>query len=90
MNTSIPGLDNVRAKRMRVAKYSLLANRIGYLLFAVAIAVFVMAFAFGFTQILVTIITAAMVLGSALLAPSIVLTHAVRATDNEANGKGYR
>ena len=90
MNSSIPGLDEVRVKRMQVARYSLIANRIGYLLFAVAIAVFVMAFAFGFTQPLVTVITVAMILGSVLLAPSIVLTHAVRATDNEENGKGYR
>ena len=53
-------------------------------------AVFVMAFAFGFTQPMVTVITACMVAGSILLAPSIVLTHAVRATENEESGKGYR
>lgn len=90
MESPQPGIDHVLERRRQVAKYALIANRIGYLLFAVAIAVFVMAFAFGFNQTLVTIITISMIAGSILLAPAIVLTHAVRATDNEEAGKGYR
>ena len=77
-------------RRQQVAKYALIANRIGYLLYAIAMSVFVMAFAFGFTQPLVTVITVTMIVGSILLAPSIVLTHAVRATNNEESGRGYR
>ena len=44
-----PVNDPVRARRQQVAKWSLLANRIGYLFLAVAIAVFVIGFALGFT-----------------------------------------
>ncbi|NBO56314.1 MAG: hypothetical protein EBU84_17360 [Actinobacteria bacterium] len=90
MNIPQPGIDSVRERRQQIAKYALIANRVGYLLYAIAMAVFVMAFAFGFTQPMVTVITACMVVGSILLAPSIVLTHAVRATENEESGKGYR
>ena len=46
--TSDP-IDPVRARRAHIAKWSLLANRVGYLLFGVAIAVFVIGFAVGFT-----------------------------------------
>jgi hypothetical protein len=90
MNNPQPGIDSVMERRQQVAKYALIANRIGYLLYAIAMSVFVMAFAFGFTQPLVTVITVTMIVGSILLAPSIVLTHAVRATNNEESGRGYR
>ena len=56
--------------RARVARASLLANRIGYLLFAVAVAVFVIGFAVGFTGAIVAIVVAALVVGSLLLAPA--------------------
>ena len=37
--------DPVRAKREQIAKWTLLANRVGYLFVAVAMALFVIAFA---------------------------------------------
>jgi hypothetical protein len=76
-------VDPVRARRQRVAHWTLIANRVGYLLFAVAIAVFVIAFAFGFTGPLVTVIVVSMAVGSALLAPAIVLGYAVKAAEKE-------
>jgi len=76
-------VDPVRARRQRVAHWTLLANRVGYLLFALAIAVFVIAFAFGFTGPLVTVIVVSMAVGSALLAPAIVLGYAVKAAEKE-------
>ena len=42
-------------RRAQVAKWTLLANRVGYLFFAVAIARFVIGFAIGFTGALVAI-----------------------------------
>ena len=75
--------DPVRARRQQVAKWSLLANRIGYLLYAGTITCFVLAFAIGFNAAMVTVMTIGLVAGSVLLAPSIVLGYAVKAAERE-------
>jgi heme/copper-type cytochrome/quinol oxidase subunit 3 len=80
--------DPVRARRRQVARWTLLANRIGYLLLAVSMAVFVMAFALGFTPTMVTVVTATLVAGCILLAPSIVLGYAVKAAEREDRERG--
>ena len=80
--------DPVRIRRAKIARWTLLANRIGYLLFAVAIALFVMAFAFGFKGPIVTAITVCMVIGSILLAPAIVLGYAVKAAERDDRDRG--
>jgi hypothetical protein len=69
--------DPVRARRALIARWSLLANRIGYLLFGLAIALFVIAFAISFNGTMVALITICLVVGSILLAPSIVIGYAV-------------
>jgi hypothetical protein len=51
-------------------------------------AVFVMAFALKFTPTMVTIITVCLVIGSILLAPSIVLGHAIKAAEREDRENG--
>ncbi len=71
-----------------MAKYTLLANRIGYLCFAVAIATFVLGFAFGFNGAVSAIVITAMVVGSVLLAPAIVLGYAVKAAEREDRERG--
>ncbi len=78
-----PQHDPVRARRERVAHLNLLANRIGYLFYALAISSFVMAYAFGFKGPLVTLVVVCLVVGSILLAPSIVIGHAVKAAERE-------
>ena len=80
--------DAVRARRQQVAKYTLLANRIGYLLYALAISCFVIAFAVGFSGAIVTVVTVSLVAGSVLLAPSIVLGYAVKAAEREDRENG--
>lgn len=80
--------DPVRARREQIARWSLLANRVGYLFMAVAIAVFVIGFAVGFTGPLVTVVTVCLVVGSILLAPSIVLGYAVKAAEREDRERG--
>ena len=75
--------DPVRARREKVAHFNLLANRIGYLFYAVAISCFVMAFVFGFKGPLVTTVVVCIVIGSILLAPSIVIGYAVKAAERE-------
>jgi hypothetical protein len=78
-----PQPDPVRARRERVARLNLLANRIGYLFYALAIASFVLAYVIGFKGPLVTLVLVSLVIGSILLAPSIVIGHAVKAAERE-------
>jgi len=85
--TSSPS-DPVRARRQRISSLVLIANRIGYLLYALAIALFVMAFAFGFNGVLVTLVTISLVVGSILLAPAIVLGYAVKAAERDDRERG--
>lgn len=83
-----PETDPVRIRRAQVAKWTLLANRVGYIFFAVAITAFVMAFALGFKGPIVTLVTASIIIGSILLAPSIVLGYAVKAAEREDRENG--
>lgn len=80
--------DPVRALRQKVARYNLLANRIGYLFLAVSMSCFVMAFAFGFKGPLVTVVVVTLIIGSILLAPSIVIGYAVKAAERDDREKG--
>lgn len=77
----MPETDPILARRARIARWTLLANRIGWLFYAVAVSCFVMAFAFGFSGPLVTFVVVSLVAGSVLLAPSIVIGYAVKAAD---------
>lgn len=80
--------DPIRARRRQVAKWTLLANRVGYLLFAVAIATFVMGFIFGFNGTVSAIVIGCLIAGSVLLAPAIVLGYAVKAAEREDRERG--
>ncbi|MFM7684419.1 MAG: hypothetical protein ACKPDI_00650 [Actinomycetota bacterium] len=80
--------DPVRARRQQVARWTLLANRIGYLFFAVAIATFVIGFAISFNSAVSTIVIGSVVIGSALLAPAIVLGYAVKAAERDDRERG--
>lgn len=80
--------DPVRARRQQVARWTLLANRVGYLFFAVAVALFVLAFALGFNAAIAGAIIGSLVAGSALLAPAIVLGYAVKAAERDDREHG--
>ena len=81
-------LDPVRVRRQQVARWSTLANRVGYLLFALAMAVFFVGFARGFNGAVVAAVVGLLAVGSVLLAPSIVLGHAVKAAEREDREAG--
>ena len=83
-----PETDPVRAHRQKVARWTLLANRVGYLLLALAMALFVMAFAFGFNSTMATLIVISLVVSFVLLAPSIVLGYAVKAAERDDAERG--
>ena len=81
--------DPVRARRVRIAHWTLLANRVGYLAMAVAVALFFIALAVGFNAGMATVIVAFLVVACLLLAPSIVLGYAVKAAERDDRELGY-
>lgn len=80
--------DPVLVRRRRMARAAELAQRGGYALFALAVALFVAGFVAGFTGAVVTAILLALGVGSLLLAPAIVVGYAVKAADREDRERG--
>ena len=81
-------VDPVRVRRRKIAKWTLLANRLGYLFVALAMALFVMAFVFGFNSTMATLVIISFIIGCVLLAPSIILGYAVKAAEREDRENG--
>lgn len=81
--------DPVRVKRAQIAKWTLLANRVGYLFVALAMALFVIAFVLGFNSTMATLVIITFVIGCVLLAPSIVLGYAVKAAERDDRERGF-
>ena len=80
--------DPVRLRRAKIALWTKRATRVGYLLFAASIALFIVAFVVDFNDTMVTFITICMVVGSILLAPAIVLGYAVKAAEKDDIAQG--
>jgi hypothetical protein len=85
---SEPPSDPVRARRARIAHWTLLANRIGYLFVALAVASFFIALVVGFSSTMATVVLASLIIGCVLLAPSIVLGYAVKAAERDDVERG--
>lgn len=75
--------DPVLERRRRIARLVEVGQRIGYGLFALAIVLFVVGIAAGFTDALTGVIIASMLVGSVVLAPAIVFGYAVKAAERE-------
>ncbi len=60
-----------------------LGQRVGYTLWLVAIVVFFVGAATRFRPFMVTVVVGCLAAGSALLAPSIVISYGVRAAERE-------
>ena len=58
-------------------------QRIGYGLFAVAVVAFFVGFVVGFDDAVVDLIVGTMIVGSIVLAPSIVFAYAVKAAERD-------
>jgi uncharacterized membrane protein YidH (DUF202 family) len=80
--------DPVRERRQRVARWTQLANRLGYLCFGVAIVTFVVGFIVSFNATVAAIVVTSMIIGSVLLAPAIVLGYAVKAAERDDRERG--
>lgn len=83
-----PPSDPVRARRHQIAWWTQVANRVGYLCFGLAIAVYALTFAVGFTGTMSAIIVGAVIAGTILLAPAIVLGYAVKAAERDDRERG--
>ncbi|MCY4036242.1 MAG: hypothetical protein OXF64_02155 [bacterium] len=75
--------DNLAARRRRIARLTAAGQRLGYLLYLIATALFFTGFATSFNNPMVTAIVACLLVGSIVLAPAIVFSYAVRAADRE-------
>jgi hypothetical protein len=81
--------DPVRVRRAQIAKWTLLANRVGYLFVALAMALFFIAFAVGFSSGMATLVIVTFVIGCVLLAPSIIVGYAVKAAERDDRERGF-
>jgi len=84
-----PEDDPVLIRRERIRTLCDLGSRIGYSCFGAAVVLFVVAFIADFPSWLVTMIIAAMVLGSLTLLPAIVFGYGVKAADAEDRGEKF-
>lgn len=78
--------DPVLAKRARFVKLVSAGKRIGYSLFLLAVIAFFYGVATKFTESIVTIVTASLVVGSIILAPAIVFGYGIKAAEREERG----
>ena len=88
-NRPPPDGDPVLVRRAQIGRLVALGQKIGYSLWLVAIVVFVVGAVTGFRPAMVTVVIGCLAAGSALLAPSIVISYGVRAADrDERRGPG--
>jgi hypothetical protein len=80
--------DPVIVRRRRIGRWADLGQRVGYLLFGVAVVLFVVGFATGFPAWLGATVIGLLIAGSVVLAPAIVFGYAVRAADREDRERG--
>lgn len=73
--------DPVLMKRARVARLVRFGIRAGSGLFALATVLFFVALVVGFTSFYTTTIAICLIVGSVILAPSMVFNYAVKAAD---------
>lgn len=71
------------ARRARIASLVRLGKGAGWALYAVAVVLFGVGLAAGYTTTITTAIVACLVAGSLVLAPAIVFGYAVRAAERE-------
>ena len=73
--------DPVLARRRRLTRWSSTGRRAGYGLYGLSLAAFAVGLATGFTTAPATIAVVALLAGSVLLLPSIIIGYGVRAAD---------
>lgn len=74
-------------RRAKISRMVDLGQRVGYSLWLVAIVTFAVGAVTSFRPAMVTIVIGCLAAGSALLAPSIVISYGVRAADKADRGE---
>lgn len=77
-------------RRRKLAKGAKAAKRAGYLLYAAAVVMFVVAMLTDLPTLLVQAIVVCLAVGAVLLAPAIVIGYGVKAADREDSLKRTR
>src|SRR6266536_679707 len=83
-------VDPVLVRRAQWARFAELGQRLGYGLYALAIVLFVVAAVTDLPSVIVDSILVALLLGSVVLAPAIVVGYGVKAADREDRERGIR
>lgn len=78
-----PSSDPVRVRRAQMARLASIGQRVGYLLFAVALVAFFVGLATTYSGGLVVLIELCLLIGSVFLAPAIVVGYAVKAAERD-------
>ena len=73
--------DPVLARRRQLARWSATGKRAGYGLYGLSLAAFAVGLVTGFTAAPAAVATVALLAGSVLLLPSIIISYGVRAAD---------
>jgi hypothetical protein len=80
--------DDVLIRRARYQRLANSGQRLGYVLYAIAIVAFVIGFIIGFPAAVVTTIVIAMAIGSTVLLPAIIVGYAVKAAERDDREQG--
>ena len=80
--------DPIRRRRAVVARWTSIATRTGYALLLVAVVVFFVALAIGFSGGMATLVLVPLLVSFALLAPAIVMGYAVKAAERDDRERG--
>ena len=75
--------DDVLVRRARLKRISSLGQRTGYGLYVASLVCGAIGIRWGYTPLLATLIAVALVVGSMLLAPTIVISHGIKAAERE-------
>ncbi|WP_419838133.1 hypothetical protein [Candidatus Poriferisodalis sp.] len=76
-------IDDVVARRARLKRITSLGQRTGYGLYAGSLICGAIGIRWGYTPLLTTLIAVALVVGSMLLAPTIIMSHGIKAAERE-------
>ncbi len=76
-------VDDVLVRRARLKRISSLGQRTGYGLYVASLVCGAIGIRWGYTPLLATLIAVALVVGSMLLAPSIVMSHGIKAAERD-------
>ena len=75
--------DDMAARRARLKRVASLGQRTGYGLYAASLVCGAAGIRWGYTPLLSTLIAVALVVGSMLLLPTIIMSYGIRAAERE-------